>query len=177
MSLRPSSTNPGRTYKWYSGTPVLEFGHGLHFTTFDFSWQTQPATNYNIQQLISAGGNGFLDLATFDTYQVRIQNTGNVTSDYVALLFLSGDGGLTPRPIKSLVSFARAHDVDAGSSSVVNLKVTLGAVARADERGDLWLYSGSYRLLLDIGDGVLTHDFVLAGTDTRIVEWPQDPSL
>ncbi|KXN86330.1 putative exo-1,4-beta-xylosidase bxlB [Leucoagaricus sp. SymC.cos] len=177
MSLRASDTNPGRTYKWYSGTPVLEFGHGLHFTTFGFSWGKQPAAQYNIQQLVRAGGKGFLDLATFDTFQVRIRNTGNVTSDYVALLFLSGDGGPTPHPIKSLVSFTRAHGIKVGSSAVVNLKVTLGSVARVDERGDLWLFSGSYRLVLDIGDGVLTHDFVLTGTSTRIVQWPQDPSF
>ncbi|KAJ3563995.1 hypothetical protein NP233_g8585 [Leucocoprinus birnbaumii] len=177
MSLRPSSVNPGRTYKWYSGTPVLEFGHGLHFTSFRFSWQKQPATQYNIQRLIRAArSDDTLDLATFDTFQVRIQNTGKRTSDYVALMFLSGNGGPTPRPNKSLVSFARAHDIKAGSSTSLDLKVTLGSVARADERGDLWLFSGSYRLILDTGDGVLTHNFVLTGTDTRIVQWPQDPS-
>jgi beta-D-xylosidase 4 len=177
MSLRPSDTNPGRTYKWYSTTPVLEFGHGLHFTTFDFSWQTKAAARYNIQQLVRAGGSGFLDLAAFDTFQVKVQNTGNITSDYAALLFLSGGNGPTPHPNKSLVSFARAHDIKAGSSAVVNLKVTLGSIARADENGDLWLFSGSYRLILDIGDGVLSHDFILAGTSARIVQWPQDPSL
>lgn len=177
MSLRPDSANPGRTYKWYSGAPVLEFGHGLHFTTFEFSWQMQPPARYNIQQLIrSAGKNGPLDLAAFDTFPIRVRNTGNLTSDYVALLFLSGDGGPTPRPNKSLISFARAHGIKAGSSSTLDLKVTLGSVARADERGDLWLFSGSYQLVLDIGDGVLTHNFVLMGTDTRIVRWPQDPS-
>lgn len=177
MSLRPSATNPGRTYKWYSGTPVLEFGHGLHFTTFSFSWQKQPAARYNIQQLIRASRGRFLDLATFDTFQVRVQNTGRVTSDYVALLFLSGDGGPAPRPKKSLVSFTRAHDIKAGASAVVNLKVTLGSVARADENGDLWLFAGSYRLVLDTGDGVLAHNFDLVGKSARIVEWPKDPSL
>lgn len=177
MSLRPGASNPGRTYKWYTGTPVLEFGHGLHFTTFGFSWQKQPAASYNIQQLISASRSQFLDLATFDTFQVRVQNTGHVTSDYVALLFLSGDGGPAPRPNKSLISFSRAHGIKAGASATVNLKVTLGSVARADETGDLWLYEGSYKLVLDTGEGVLTHAFNLVGSTARIVQWPQDPSL
>ena len=177
MSLRPSSGNPGRTYKWYSGTPVLEFGYGLHFTTFHFSWHTEPNVNYNIQQLVSAAGDsGPLDRATFDTFQVCIKNIGNRTSDYVALLFLSGDSGPVPRPIKSLISFGRIHDIGAGTSSVLNLNVTLGSVARADERGDFWLFSGSYRLVVDIGDGVLTHEFVLEGQDTRILQWPQNSS-
>ncbi|KAF9452025.1 glycoside hydrolase family 3 protein [Macrolepiota fuliginosa MF-IS2] len=176
MSIRPNATNPGRTYKWYTGTPVIEFGHGLHFTTFKFSWQKQPAARYNIQDLMSASKGGFLDLAAFDTFQVHVQNTGRVTSDYVALLFLSGDGGPTPRPNKSLVSFIRAHDITAGSSAVVDMKVALGSVARADENGDLWLFAGSYRLVLDIGDGVLAHNFDLVGNSARIVQWPQVPS-
>lgn len=177
MSLRPNSANPGRTYKWFTGTPVLEFGHGLHFTTFGFSWQRQPGARYDIQQLIRASSSQFLDLATFDNFQIHVQNTGDITSDYVALLFLRGDGGPTPRPNKSLVSFARAHGIKSGSSATVNLKVTLGSVARADDNGDLWLFPGNYQLSLDTGDGVLTHSFVLTGNSARIVQWPQDSSL
>jgi beta-D-xylosidase 4 len=39
------------------------------------------------------------------------------------------------------------------------------------------LFSGSYRLVLDVGDGVLSHNFILNGSSTRILQWPQDPSL
>lgn len=178
MSLRPSAINPGRTYKWYTGKPVVEFGHGLHFTTFQFSWKKRPRTHYNIQQVIeSVSGRAPLDLAILDTFQVSVQNTGQVVSDYVALLFLSGSAGPTPHPLKSLVAFSRAHDVEPGSSSTVDLKVTLGAVARADERGNLWLFGGSYRLVLDVGEGVLTHEFILTGADACILHWPQDPSM
>ncbi|KAJ3563996.1 hypothetical protein NP233_g8584 [Leucocoprinus birnbaumii] len=174
MSLRPSASSPGRTYKWYSGKPVVEFGHGLHYTTFEFSWRRQPPSHYDIQHLISsAQGHTPLDLATFDIFQITIHNTGRVTSDYVALLFLSGDAGPAPRPNKSLVSFNRTHGIKPGSTSTAHLQVTLGSLARADERGDLWLFAGSYRVILDAGKGVLTHDFVLAGSDTRIVNWPQ----
>ena len=35
MSMRDS---PGRTYKFYTGTPVFEFGQGLSYTTFTFDW-------------------------------------------------------------------------------------------------------------------------------------------
>lgn len=38
MSLRPSSSNPGRTYKFYDKA-VFEFGHGLHYTTFTFGFK------------------------------------------------------------------------------------------------------------------------------------------
>jgi beta-D-xylosidase 4 len=177
MSLRPTSTSPGRTYKWYTGKPVLEFGHGLHFTTFDFSWQRRPNTQYNIQHLLQVNNKQPLDLAPFDTFHVDIRNTGNITSDYVALLFLQSNSGPAPHPKKSLVSFARAHHIRAGSSAALELGVTLGSVARADENGDFWLYPGDYRLVLDIGDDVLSHSFSLTGKSARIVQWPRDSSI
>ena len=35
MGMRSS---PGRTYKFYTGTPVYEFGLGLSYTTFTMQW-------------------------------------------------------------------------------------------------------------------------------------------
>ena len=35
MSMRDP---PGRTYKFYTGTPVYQFGDGLSYTTFDCKW-------------------------------------------------------------------------------------------------------------------------------------------
>ncbi len=37
MSMRPSTTNPDRTYKFYTGQPVYEFGYGLSYTTFSYA--------------------------------------------------------------------------------------------------------------------------------------------
>ncbi|AEO60531.1 glycoside hydrolase family 3 protein [Thermothelomyces thermophilus ATCC 42464] len=41
MTLRPSATNPGRTYRWYP-TPVRPFGFGLHYTTFRAEFGPHP---------------------------------------------------------------------------------------------------------------------------------------
>ena len=35
MTMRVS---PGRTYKFYTGKPVFEFGTGLSYTTFSMQW-------------------------------------------------------------------------------------------------------------------------------------------
>ncbi|KAL2177560.1 uncharacterized protein P884DRAFT_269439 [Thermothelomyces heterothallicus CBS 202.75] len=42
MTLRPSATDPGRTYRWYP-TPVRPFGFGLHYyTTFRAEFGPHP---------------------------------------------------------------------------------------------------------------------------------------
>lgn len=33
MSMHSSTSNPGRTYKYYTGTPLFPFGWGLSYTT------------------------------------------------------------------------------------------------------------------------------------------------
>ncbi|RDB20458.1 putative exo-1,4-beta-xylosidase bxlB [Hypsizygus marmoreus] len=179
MSLRPSAANPGRTYRWYRDTPVFEFGHGLHFTTFDLKWDRIPSSRYDISRLIASAtsSGGPLDIAVFDTFHITVKNTGRIASDYVALLFISGTGGPTPRPNKQLVSYSRLHQIKAGSTGKSQLAVTLGSIARADVKGNLWIFSGSYQLNVDTGPVLLTHRFELTGRSVQITQWPQNPAL
>lgn len=177
MTVRPSSSNPGRTYRWYQGTPVFEFGHGLHFTTFAVNWRRTPATQYDIARLVaSAPHSRPLDLAAFDTFDIAVKNTGKVTSDYVALLFVNGTAGPAPHPNKQLISYTRLHQIKAGSAGRASLAVTLGSIARADASGNLWLHSGSYQLNVDTGPVLLSHRFYLVGNSAQITRWPQNTS-
>jgi hypothetical protein len=53
MQMRPSPTNPGRTYKLYTGQAVSEFGNGVSYTKFAYSWSNNSsATSYEIQSLM-----------------------------------------------------------------------------------------------------------------------------
>jgi hypothetical protein len=40
----PPGTNPGRTYRFYTGTPVLPFGFGLSYTTWTYTPFNPPAS-------------------------------------------------------------------------------------------------------------------------------------
>lgn len=176
MTLRPSSTNPGRTYVWYQGTPVFEFGHGLHYTQFALSWANSLPARYQIPKLSFSQSNN-VDLSVFDTFDVVVRNAGKVTSDYVALLFISGSGGPTPLPNKRLISYTRVHQVAPGKQATASLKVTLGSVARADAQGNLWVYSGKYQITVDTGaETSLTHQFELVGDAVQISHFPQNSS-
>ncbi|KAF9255300.1 glycoside hydrolase family 3 protein [Marasmius fiardii PR-910] len=177
MTLRPSFSNPGRTYKWYTSEPVFEFGFGQHYTTFDFTWEGSGPQGYDIQGLVGAAKERYahVDLAILDSFNVSVTNTGNVTSDYVALLFARTSAGPSPAPMKELVAYARVKSIPPRGSRTAELKVTLGAIARTDEEGNLTLYPGSYEVLLDT-DGVIMKTFVLKGSEERLLTWP-GPSI
>ncbi|KAF9771392.1 hypothetical protein IL306_010974, partial [Fusarium sp. DS 682] len=172
-NVRPSSSSPGRTYKWYNGKPVLPFGYGLHYTNFSTSTASTLKSSYDIASLVAAAKN---DASTFDTLTVAVKNTGKVTSDYVAFLFVSTkDGGPSPYPNKSLVSYARAKSIGAGQTKNVDLLMTLGSIARANSDGDLVLYPGHYNLTLDTFGQPLA-SFQLTGQATVIDELPRRAS-
>ncbi|KAF8321392.1 glycoside hydrolase family 3 protein [Cantharellus anzutake] len=179
MNLRPdSSTNsPGRTYKWYGGTPVFEFGFGLHYTTFDVSWDNNgaPKSTYSISSLISAAGNvKYQDLALLGSFSLDVKNTGNVTSDYVALVFMQTSAGPSPAPLKQLVSYARAQNISPGQTQTLSLNITLGSLARVEQNGDSNLYPGSYDLWVDTTPNRMANtSFTLTGDRTRVIAWPQ----
>ncbi|KAK6538495.1 hypothetical protein TWF694_010078 [Orbilia ellipsospora] len=168
INLRPSGSYPGKTYRWYTGTPVLPFGYGLHYTTFGFKWGTTLKTEYNIQDIVNAAGNAINDVTPWTTISVTVSNTGDITSDYVGLLFLSSNNaGPTPRPNKTLVSYARLHGISAGASSVLSLPLTLGSIARANADGNLVIFPGDYTISLD-NDNSLTYSFTLTGRQGTI---------
>ncbi|KAF8321393.1 glycoside hydrolase family 3 protein [Cantharellus anzutake] len=178
MNLRPDSISgsPGRTYKWYTGTPVFEFGFGLHYTTFHVSWFKNgiPKPSYSISTLVSyAKTSPHLDLGLLDSFKLNVHNTGKASSDYVALLFLRTTAGPSPAPLKQLVSYARAKNLSPGQVHTLTLNVTLGSIARVESNGDSVLYPGNYELWVDVGSGLAKQSFTLTGRKTRIIAWPQ----
>lgn len=173
--LRPNENGsyPGRTYKWYTGDAVVPFGYGLHYTDFDFEWAGHDRMHHKIP-IHALGHKGWknhhgheksgpMDTEVFTTLSACIQNVGSRASDYVGLLFLSTtDAGPAPYPDKWLVSYSRAHDIQAGESATIDLPVELGWLARANEEGDLVVYPGHYTFSLDI-DAKISFDFELFG--------------
>lgn len=176
MSLRPGIDNPGRTYKWYTGTPVFPFGFGLHYTNFTASFTPQSAApSFDISTLVSdCAGAKYTDLCPFNSYTVEVKNTGSATSDYVSLMFLTGEFGEYPYPNKALVAYDRLHAIAPLSSQTATLNLTLGSLARMDTFGNMVLYPGSYTLLLDV-DALDTYSFTLTGDPVTLDEWPQPP--
>jgi beta-D-xylosidase 4 len=172
MSLRPTDTIPGRTYRWFSGA-IQPFGFGLHYTSFNAT-VAAPHLTYSIAALLGNCTATYPDTCVVPSIPVAVTNTGNRTSDFVALAFLKGDVGPAPFPRKTLVSYARIRDIAGCDTKEAELRLTLGNLARVNERGDTVLYPGEYTVLLDEptqAEVTLT----LEGEETVLDEWPQPP--
>ena len=80
---------PGRTYQYYTGTPVYEFGYGSSYTSFEYSNIAIDKTNADANDIV--------------TITADVTNTGKVSGAEVAQLYISvpgaGENGL---PIKQL---------------------------------------------------------------------------
>ena len=182
MTLRPSANNPGRTYKWYTGTTVYPFGYGLHYTTFSFNWASIGAHSLDIDKLLmnvkeKYGDN--LDKAPLIDYAVNVTNIGRVTSDVVILLFsntTSSHPNAPPlAPLRELVAYDRAHLIQPGQTQTVYFTLTLRSLSRVDDNGDRWLFPGTYRVFVDI-DAAIEHTLVLTGEPALLIKLPASPT-
>jgi len=169
MGLRPNSSNPGRTYRWYP-SPVQAFGTGLHYTSFK-AVIANYGVSFSIQTLLGGCANTNPDTCALEPLLVNVVNTGNRTSDFVALVFAASQAGPKPYPIKSLAAYGRLRNVTSGQTATAALPWTLGSLARHDEQGNTVLYPGNYTLMLD-QPTQMTTNVILTGDAVILDKWP-----
>jgi hypothetical protein len=149
MQMRPSPTNPGRTYKFYTGQAVYEFGSGLSYTTFNYSW-----SNNSINSIVSIESlmrnNYDAKKVRAHLYRVNVTNTGSVLGDDVVLAFITPPTvsmtGQTP-PIKKLFGFERVH-LDVNQTAQVYFPLNVESLLTVAHDGSKWLEPGSYKILI-----------------------------
>ena len=137
FSLRPGPSNwppgttPGRTYRFFTGVPVLPFGYGLSYTTWVYTPLPDPAPPLRLAAIDAAArahaATGVLGhipaslTAEAAQFWVNVTNTGAVDSDDVVLGFLVPPGaGANGVPLQELFGFERVF-VPAGQTVTVYL--------------------------------------------------------
>ena len=95
----------GRTYQYFTGTPIYPFGFGLSYTTFSYSAFQLSASSVTQTGSITAS--------------VDVTNTGSVAGDEVVQLYVSypTDAGVA-LPIKRLIGFQRVTLAPQASQTV-----------------------------------------------------------
>ncbi len=100
----------GRTYMYDRHEPLFVFGHGLSYTTFEYSDLSLSKS--------SVGDGENVEVS------VTVKNTGSVNSDEVVQLYAAFPDSKVERPEKALKGFRRIH-IPAGES--IKVSITLKA--------------------------------------------------
>ena len=108
----------GKTYRYFSGKPLYEFGYGLSYTTFEYSVK-------NIPDEIITGEDIKLS--------VNVKNTGSMDGDEVVQLYVSLPDSKLKKPIRSLQGFKRIYLKKGETQTVEFILKPAQFAARNDE--------------------------------------------
>ena len=123
MSIDEYDITKGRTYMYYSGTPLYPFGYGLSYTTFSYS---------NLRVAPSTIG----PACTCDV-KVDIINTGSCAGDEVPQLYIHDGGASVTRPIRQLKGFTRVT-LSPGQTRTVTFRLPYWNLAYYDTTARSW---------------------------------------
>ncbi|KAL8514096.1 hypothetical protein ACS0TY_013278 [Phlomoides rotata] len=153
----PSSGYPGRTYRFYSGPKVFEFGHGLSYTTYSYEFISSTPNTLHLNQLSSSSIRS-LSLSEFGTdncerlifsAHVGVENIGSMAGKHPVLLFVQHQKPSNGSPVKQLVGFER---VSLNTSERVEVEFVLNPCehfSTANEDGVMVIEEGYRNLVVE----------------------------
>ncbi|KAG3018249.1 Beta-xylosidase/alpha-L-arabinofuranosidase 2 [Phytophthora cactorum] len=154
MHMRPTfvTGNPGRTYRFFTGVPVYEFGFGLSYTTFQKNWSDEPPceldTTIIAQQLGEDSGTEHQSCVV--TMNITVTNVGAIPGEDVILTYVepphAGEGG---RPLKSLVAFERTPLIAARQRTTAKICLEAKVFTLANEVGNWVVEPGNWTIHVD----------------------------
>ena len=109
----------GHTYRYFRGEPLYPFGHGLSYTTFEYSNLKLSAAAIKADETV--------------TISVDITNTGSCPGDEVAQLYVQDVEARTPRPLKELKGFQRVSSLAPGQTKTLTFNLAAGQLALYDQ--------------------------------------------
>ena len=141
MTNYDMSLPPGRTYRYYTGTPLFTFGSGLSYSNMELlcnALPPSPSSDY--------------------PFQCVNLNHGPMDGDNVVLVYHAVSDEIRknashPIPIKALVAFDRVS-VTAGQTGGLQFTIPQTSLAVVDGNGNKVVYAGEHSLIFSQGNGV-----------------------
>lgn len=142
----------GRTYRYFKGKPLYEFGYGLSYTNFVYK---------NLQISTEAIGDHQV-IATVD-----ITNTGKLAGEEVVQVYLADKESKNSSEIRSLVAFKRIT-LAAGETKSISFTISKDQLSKFDADFKQVLVPGQY--LLSVG-GKQPDDISIANKTVLLSEF------
>jgi beta-glucosidase len=133
----------GRTYRYFDGDPLWQFGYGLSYTTFSYGDLALPNLPVNAGDPLDAS--------------VTVTNTGNIAGDEVVQLYLRFPD-VPGAPIRALRAFQRVH-LEPGAKEKVDFHLSPRDLSMVTLDGDIIIAQGKYTMSIggaQPGNGVAT---------------------
>lgn len=125
----------GRTYRFFEGKPLYQFGYGLSYTTFSYS-NIKMKTSSRVNQPI--------------TVTADIQNTGERDGNEIVQLYLKHLNALVPVPFHTLKGFQKVS-LKKGQKKTVSFTIKPADFSVIKDNGDAVINPGSF--VISIGGG------------------------
>ncbi|WP_418509839.1 beta-glucosidase BglX [Corallibacter sp.] len=128
-------------------TPLYPFGHGLSYTSFEYSDLKLNASTFSVNDDVQVS--------------VTVTNTGKVEGKEVVQLYIRDLVGSITRPVKELKAFEMIT-LQPGVSKTVNFVLNKEALGFYNNEGKYVIESGDFKVFLGgSSDTVLEADFTL----------------
>jgi beta-glucosidase len=124
----------GRTYRYFGGTPLYPFGHGLSYTRFGYADLALSTTRLAAGAALTVG--------------VTVRNDGARAGDEVVQAYLASDVPSAPR--RALVAFRRVR-LAPGESRRVEFALSARQLSSVDAAGRRAVAAGRYQLFVGGG--------------------------
>jgi len=124
-------------YRWFDTkkiAPLFAFGHGLSYTTFNYSEITTNKSNYNKDESVKL---------TF-----ILKNTGKVTGAEATQIYISDEKSTVFRPIKELKAFSKVL-LGSSESKLIEVNLPIKEWAFFNDRTQNWdIEPGKFTILV-----------------------------
>jgi len=124
-------------YRWYEKKniePLYAFGHGLSYSTFEYSGFKTNAESYNVEDDVLV--------------RVEVTNTGRVDGKEIVQLYVRDPESSLERPLKELKDFQKIH-LQPGEKKTVYFTLKERDFAFWDENTSLWkVEPGNFEIMV-----------------------------
>jgi beta-glucosidase len=135
-TIRPTGSNPGRTYQYFTGSPSYPFGYGAGYARFSYGDLRVNRTSVDAEGTITA--------------TARVTNRGDVAGAAVPQLYATTpfEPASAQRPAKRLEAFSKVT-LQPGQTKKVTFKIPVAKLAFLDEASNKFAVdNGTYGLQL-----------------------------